>query len=359
MLTKKMLERFKKVTTINAIPGIENELTAYLDKEFKKLGYEVIYDNLGSVFAVKRSKTKDPYKVVVASHADEVGLIVDRIQKNGIIKVSARGGIDPLTLLAQRATLTTKAGAKLQGAVDSLPPHLKSQGTNNLKINALNFDFGFASKDEALAAGVNIGDMIVINGEFLELNGGKRLLSKAFDNRYGVFLALEVAEYYQDKELPYDLYIGATVQEEVGLRGAVTASNLIKPDLAIVLDCSPARDTVGGNEGGALGQGILLRYFDRSMIANKTLLSFQEETAKELGVKTQYYMSLGGTDAGAFHLSNIGVATLTHCICARGLHTNSTIVDAKDVVDARKVLLRMLEKLTPAEIKRLKESKHG
>lgn len=359
MLSEKMLKRFKEITEINAIPGIENELIAYLEKEFRGFGYEIVRDNLGSIFAFKKSKTKDPYKVLVASHADEVGLTVERIQKNGIIKVSPRGGIDPLTLLAQRATLTTKAGVKLQGAVDSLPPHLKSQGTNNLKIGALNFDFGFASDEEAVAAGVNIGDMIVINGEFIELNNGKRLLSKAFDNRYGVFLALEAAEYFKDKALPYDLYIGATVQEEVGLRGAVTSSNLINPDFAIVLDCSPARDTVGGNEGGALGKGVLLRYFDRSMIANKTLLSFQEETAKELGVATQYYMSLGGTDAGAIHLSNIGVATLTHCICARGLHTNSTIVDTQDVIGARKVLFKMLDKLTPSEIKRLKESKHG
>lgn len=359
MLTKKMIKRLKEVTQINAVSGLENALIVYLEKEFRKFGYEIITDHLGSLFALKKSSALAAPRVLVASHADEVGFVVTRILWNGTIKVAPRGGIDFATLLAQRVILTTASGKALVGAVNTVPPHLKKSGENPININMLSLDFGFASKQEAEEAGVKIGDMIVVQGEFKELNGGKRLLSKAFDNRYGVFMALEAAEYFKDKELPYDLYIGATVQEEVGLRGAKTMSNVVEPDFAIVLDCSPARDVfINEQGGGALGEGILLRYFDRSMIANPYLLRFQEQTAKEVKVATQYYMSPGGTDAGEIHLHDIGVPTLTHCVCARGLHTNSTVLDASDVRGARKVLLKMLEKLTPALIKEFKESKH-
>lgn len=356
MLTKAMLQRFEEVTQLDAIPGHEHHLMKYLKAEFTRFGYELVTDNLGSLFALKRSKEKNAKRVVVAGHADEVGLSVIEIRKNGLLKVSERGGIDPLTLLAQRMRLTTRNNDVLYGAVDALAPHLSA--SNNVKISNLNVDFGFTSDKEAKAAGVNIGDMVVVVGDFKVLNGGKRLMSKAFDNRYGVFMALEVAEHFHNKELSYDLYIGATVQEEVGLRGAQTISHVINPDFAIVLDCSPARDTIGGNEGGALGEGILLRYFDRSMIANPTLLTYQEQMAHSVDVKTQYYASMGGTDAGAIHLHNEGVATLTHCICARGIHANSSIIDSSDLLGARKVLFKMLETLDGDQIKAFKESKH-
>ncbi len=356
MLTKEMLKRLEEVTQLDAIPGHENFVMKYLQAEFSRFGYELVTDNLGSLFALKQSKQKNAKRVMVASHADEVGLSVSEIRKDGLLKVSARGGIDPLTLLAQRMRLTTRSNDVLYGAVDALAPHLS--GSNNVKIANLNLDFGFTSDKEAKTAGVNIGDMVVTIGDFKVLNNGKRIMSKAFDNRYGVFMALEVAERFRDIDLPYDLYIGATVQEEVGLRGAQTISHVINPDFALVLDCSPARDTMGGSEGGALGEGLLIRYFDRSMIANPALLTYQEQIANSVNVKTQYYMSTGGTDAGAIHLHHAGVPTLTHCICARGIHANSSIIDSSDLLGARKVLFKMLETLDEKQIVAFKESKY-
>ena len=128
----------------------------------------------------------------------------------------------------------------------------------------------------------------------------ERLLSKAFDNRR--CFRVEIARHFANVELPYDLYVGATVQE-VGLRGATTISQLIKPDFAIVLDCSPARDSTGDAEQeGQLGGGVLLRYTDRSMLSFKKLIAYQEAVCKKLNLPCQYYSSPGGTDAGAIHI---------------------------------------------------------
>lgn len=353
MLTKRELKLLEQVTQIDAVSGVEHHLAAFIVKELEKYGFTLVKDNLGSIFGVKKSKTKDALKVMVASHMDEVGFVVLNVKDNGFLQVEARGGITPNTLLSQRLRLTLDSGDKLYGSVGALAPHLGGSA-NNLTIANLDFDFGFKNKEEAKDAGVRIGQMIVVDGPFRVLNNGKRLLAKAFDNRYGVFMMLEMARYFKNVELPYDLYLGATVQEEVGLRGATTIAHVINPDLAIVLDCSPARDMIGKDEEGQLGGGVLIRYLDRSMIAFPELLMFQEKIATKARVPYQYYSSMGGTDAGAFHLHNEGVLTLTHCICARSLHTAATVVDSADIVNAKKSLILMLKTLNANKINKFR-----
>ncbi len=350
MLTKRELKLLEKVTQIDAVSGLEHHLAAFIKEELENYGFTLVKDNLGSIFGFKKTKVKDAPRIMVASHMDEVGFMLVEVVENGIIRAEAKGGINPNTLLSQRVRLTLDNGETLSGSIGTLAPHLGGTKSENLKISDLDFDFGFTSKEEALARGLRAGQMIVVDGPFKVLNDGKRLLAKAFDNRYGVFMMLEMARHFANVDLPYDLYLGATVQEEVGLRGAQTIAHVINPDLAIVLDCSPARDTIGKDEEGQLGGGILIRYLDRSMIAFPELLSYQEKSAKKVKVPYQYYSSMGGTDAGAFHLHASGVLTLTHCICARSLHTGATIVDTFDIKGAKKVLIHMLKDLNKDKI---------
>jgi glutamyl aminopeptidase len=191
------------------------------------------------------------------------------------------------------------------------------------------------------------------------LNQGKRILGKAFDNRYSLVMIVSVLKTLLKKELPYDLYLGATVQEEVGTRGAITSAHKIKPDLAIVLDCSPARDSSGDtSELGQLGGGLLLRFIDASMIARPTLLAYQEKMATRAKVKVQFYQSPGGTDAGAVHKQAEGVMTLTHCIVARSIHSPSTILDTDDFLSSKKTLLAILNDLNTDKINALALKDH-
>lgn len=354
-LNKHQLQLFEDLTQLNGIAGQEDEVRTYLKKAYSDLGMELMNDKLGSIIAVKKSKKENAKKVFLVAHMDEVGFMVVNILPNGMIKANPVGGLNSETLLSSRVLLKTKEGKYLKGAIASLPPHLLkgAEGTKTDISNML-FDFGFVSKEDALNNGVYIGAMMVIEGKMEVLNGEERILTKAVDDRYGLVLGVEMLEALKDVELDYDLYVGGSVQEEVGCRGGMTSGYLVNPDLAIVLDCSPARDTSGDTSAlGQLGKGVLIRFMDGNMIAFKELLDFQVKCCEEAKVSYQYFDSPGGTDAGNIHKLRDGVLTLTHCICARSIHTCSTIFDVNDYISARESLLVMLKRLNTKEFDEL------
>jgi glutamyl aminopeptidase len=358
-LNKKQLRLFERLTQLNGVSGYENEVAKFLRDQYLIRGLPFVSDHLGSIFAYKKSKQANPFKVMIMGHMDEIGFLVSSIENNGMIKVLPVGGINPLSLTAQRVVMKGKKGHLLYGAIDATPPHLlKKTQLEVPKIEDLLFDFGFTDKQNAIDNGAFVGAMIVVLGSFKLLNNGQRILGKAFDNRYGLILGLEILDYFKNIDLPFDLYVGGTVQEEVGCRGAITSTHLIKPDLAIVLDCSPSRDSRGDKEElGQLAQGVLLRYIDASMIAYPPLLEYQEQCAKKAKAKYQYYSSPGGTDAGTTHINLQGILTLTHCIVARSIHTNSSILDVNDYQAAKKTLIKMIKGLNIERIEKWKKAR--
>ena len=140
-------------------------------------------------------------------------------------------------------------------------------------------------------------------------------------------MAIELLEELQNETLPNVLYSGATVQEEVGLRGAQTAANMIKPDLFYALDASPANDASGNKtEFGQLGKGALLRIFDRTMVTHKGMREFVLDTAQSHHIPYQYFTSQGGTDAGRVHLSNEGVPSAVSLEFVRGISIHQQVL---------------------------------
>lgn len=360
MLNSFDLNHFKILSELNAISGQENQVASFLLQTYQALGFQTQTDHLGSVFAVKKSQSPNPKKVLILGHMDEVGFMVSHIQANGMIKIIPIGGINPLTLTSQRMHLTTREGKVFLGAIDTTPPHLLKNVQQGIPtVESVFVDFGFTSKDEAIKLGIKPGDMVTYASSFSQLHGGTRILGKAFDNRYSLVMGLAILNEFKNITLPYDLYVGASVQEEVGLRGATTSSTMIAPDLAIVLDCSPARDSSGDvNEQGQLGGGLLLRYIDASMIARPTLLAWQEQMAKAAKVPYQFYSSPGGTDAGAVHKNLSGIMTLTHCIVARSIHASQTILDTRDFEASKLTLIEMLKYLNTDTIHQLARDDH-
>lgn len=345
MLSNKQLKWFEELSQINGVSGHEENVAAYLNNAYSEMGYDVIYDNLGSIAAVKKSKKKDAKTLMILAHMDEVGFLVKDILDTGVLKMHPVGGWFSQNLLAHRVSVTTRSGKVFKGAIGAIPPHLLSadERIRPFQIESMIVDIGANSKEEALEWGVNIGDMIVVDGKFENLSNN-RLLAKAFDNRYGCVMGLDILDTFKDMELDFNLVVGASVQEEVGLRGAQTLTNMINPDEAIILDCSPANDAVSKDAMGKLGEGVLIRVMDGSMIASKDFLYELVDVCTVNDIKHQYYYSPGGTDAGIVHKTHSGVRTLTCCIVARNIHTSSSILDTNDYLAAKEALVKLLEK---------------
>lgn len=312
-------------------------------KELEKYSDEVIQDNLGSIFGVKKGIGP---KVMVAGHMDEVGFMVTQITENGMIRFQPLGGWWNQVMLAQRVQIMTENGPVI-GVIGSIPPHLltDAQRKKPMEIKNMLIDIGADDRKDVEKIGVKPGDTIVPVTPFQPMANPKKILAKAWDNRYGCGLSIELLKELQNEILPNELYSGATVQEEVGLRGAKTATNMIGPDIAYVLDASPANDASGDKTAfGKLGKGALVRIFDRTMITHKGMREFVLDTAESNGIKYQYFISQGGTDGGNIHVSGNGVPTAVIGICSRYIHTSASIIHVDDYAAAKELLIQLVKK---------------
>lgn len=352
MLSELSLKRLKDLTEKMAISGDEVEVRRYLEESYKTYGGELIADNLGSIALVKKSKHPNAKTVLLLGHMDEVGFVVKSINDKGNLSLASIGGWWSQTLLGQRVVVKAKDGQKYKGTIGSIPPHLLTEAdrAKPMEIKNMLVDIGCTSKDDVLALGINTGSAVILDGSFEVLNE-KRLLAKAFDNRYGCAMGLEALEAFKNVDLDVNLVVGASVQEEVGLRGAQTLSYTVKPDVAIIFDCSPANDASGDNEAfGQLGKGPLVRFIDANYLPNRGFLDLYVDTMEKHKLPYQYYQSLGGTDAGAVHKQFSGIPTLTMCICARNIHTNSSIIDQDDYQNAQIAMVKVIEQLNEKTI---------
>ncbi|WP_338472045.1 M42 family metallopeptidase [Niallia sp. XMNu-256] len=342
-MNEKTLELFKTLTELPGPSGNEHAVRKFMKEQLSLYTDEIIQDRLGSIFGVKRGNEQGP-TVMVAGHMDEVGFMVTSITDNGMIRFQTLGGWWSQVLLAQRVEIITKNGS-IPGVIGSVPPHLLDEEKRKkpMDIKNMMIDIGADDKEDAKSMGIQPGQPIVPICPFTPMANKKKIMAKAWDNRYGCGLAIQLLEEVQNETLPNVLYSGATVQEEVGLRGAQTAANLIKPDIFYALDASPANDAAGNkDEFGQLGKGALLRIFDRTMVTHKGMREFILDTAETHGIPYQYFTSQGGTDAGRVHLSNEGVPSAVIGICSRYIHTPASIVHVDDYTAAKELLVRLV-----------------
>ncbi len=342
MMNQETLDLFKNLTELQGAPGNEHAVRAFMRKELEKYADEVIQDNLGGVFGVKKG---DGPRVMVAGHMDEVGFMVTQITENGMLRFQPLGGWWNQVMLAQRVQVVTEKGPVI-GVIASIPPHLltDAQRKKPMEIKNMLIDIGADDKEDAEKIGVKPGDTVVPVTPFQPMANEKKILAKAWDNRYGCGLAIELLKEVQHKTLPNNLYSGATVQEEVGLRGAQVAANMIKPDIAYVLDASPANDASGDKDAfGQLGKGALVRIYDRTMVTHRGMREFILDTAESNDIPYQYFISQGGTDAGRIHLAHDGVPSAVIGICSRYIHTSASIIHVDDYAAAKELLVKLVE----------------
>lgn len=342
-MNERTLQLFKTLTELPGISGNEHFVRDFMRKELEKYSDEIIQDKLGGIFGIRKGDLDGP-KVMVAGHMDEVGFMVTSITKNGMIRFQTIGGWWSQVLLAQRVQIITDNGPVI-GVISSISPHLLDESKRNkpMQIENMLIDIGADNKEDAERIGIKPGQQIVPICPFTPMANPKKILAKAWDNRYGCGLAIELLEAIQKEHLPNIVYSGATVQEEVGLRGAQTAAKLIKPDIFFALDASPANDASGDEtEFGQLGKGVLLRIYDRTMVTHKGMREFVLDTAETHNIPYQYFVSPGGTDAGRVHISNEGVPSAVIGICSRYIHTHASIIHVDDYLAAKELLIKLV-----------------
>lgn len=345
---------YKTLMESFGISSQEHYIKEILVNEIKKYkNYEIITDNLGSVFAYKKSKNKDAQTLVVAGHMDEVGLMVKDIMKNGGIRIIPIGGLVPEVFISQVLYVQTNK-RQIPGVIGAVPPHISKD--MKMSFDDLILDVGLDSDEKVIEAGIEIGQMILPKTEFIFTSDEKKIIAKAVDNRWGVGMAIELIRDLNDVELDYNIAIGATVQEEVGLRGATTITFKLKPDMFIALDASPLNDLRDASASGKMGSGFLVRLYDPRNIMKPSLFKYMKDLAKAKKIKHQVYFSKGGTDAAAALVSRSGVVATTIGLPARYIHSTAAMFSIDDHFAAFNMLRAIVNDLTNKKIIYLKEN---
>ncbi|WP_342544143.1 M42 family metallopeptidase [Lysinibacillus sp. FSL W7-1291] len=344
------LQMFKDLTDANGIAGNERAPREVMKKYIAPYADTVETDNLGSVIAKKVGDENGP-KIVVAGHLDEVGFMVTQIDDKGFIKFQTVGGWWSQVMLAQRVTITTRKGDEVIGVIGSKPPHILPADVRNkvVDIKDMFIDIGAASKDEVLEWGVRPGDMVTPYFEFNVMKNDKYLLAKAWDNRIGCAIAIDVMKALQNEKHPNILYSVGNVQEEVGLRGAKTATYKIQPDIGFAVDVGVAGDTPGvtaKESTSKMGAGPQIVVYDASMVSHRGLREFVLDVADEHNIPYQFEaMAGGGTDAGSIHVTANGVPALSIGIATRYIHSHAGILHRDDYDNAVKLMVEVIKKL--------------
>lgn len=346
-------DTLKTLSELNGVPGREKEVRDYLKDQIKNFVDKVETDRLGSLIGYKNDGNRT---IMLAGHMDEVGLMVSSIDKNGFIKFQTLGGWYSQVMLAQEWQIITPKGV-IFGVTGVKPPHILSpeERTKAAAIDSMYIDIGVSSDEEAMNLGVKPGQMITPYTQFRVLGNGKYLLGKAWDNRIGSAVVLEVSKRLKEEALDTKVAYTFTVQEEVGLRGAKTSSYMVRPDVAIAIDTGLGNDTPGlTSQDQTLGKGPQILLLDGGLVPHQGLRNFIIEVAKEFNIPFQEgYIAGGRTDAGNMHLAHQGALSVSICIPTRNMHSHTSIIHYDDFVNTVELVYQLVKKLNSQKIESL------
>ncbi len=336
----------KKICKLSGAPGFEQPIREFVLKEVGPLVDEIKVDNMGNVIAVKKGKTDK--KVMVAAHLDEISFIVTHIDDDGYLRIHTLGGFDPKTLTAQRVLVHGKKD--LIGVMGSKPVHIMKPDERNKPPLIQDYFVDLGMKKEEVEKWISIGDPITRERELIEM--GDCINSKSIDNRISVFILIEVLRAMKEQEVPYDIYGVFTVQEEVGLRGAISAAHQIDPDFGIALDTTIAFDVPGAlphEMVTQLGKGTAIKIMDSTVISDYRMVNYLKELANKNNIKWQAeILTGGGTDTmGIQRYGKHGSIAGAISIPTRHIHSVIEMANKEDIngsVELLKLSLLNLDK---------------
>ncbi len=332
-------DHLKRLVETHAPSGYEAPVVELLREEWAELVDEFDADRLGSLIGVKRatSQAAGRRKIMLAAHMDEIGLMVREIE-DGFIYVHRISGIDPRVMLAQPVLVHGERA--LPGVVATMPPHMLSAAERKQfpPIDALVVDVGLPA--EEVEQIVRVGDLVTVEGPLIELRG-RKVASKAMDDRACIAVITTCLQLLRNMRHSWDVFATATVQEEVGLRGATTAANHIEPDCAIALDVGFAEQP-----GVAAGAGVLGGGPQMGIGANfhpKMVDRLQQVAAyHDIPWQADIMPARTGTDAWAIQVSRSGVPTALLSIPLRNMHSPVETLDLKDIERTGRLLAHFI-----------------
>jgi len=351
--TEKML---KELTEAYGVTGHEEDVARIMARQLSPM-CNISYDKLGSIIAEKKGTQKGP-KVMLAGHMDEVGFMVKEVTKEGFIRFLPLGGWWPHVVLSQRVTIRSRKG-DVVGVVGSKAPHIlePEERKKVLELKDLYIDVGSTDKNNvAKKLGIRPGDPIVPISPFTVLSNKKAYLAKAWDDRIGCALIIDVIKKLAKVKHPNMIYGVGTVQEEVGLRGATTSVSSVNPDVAFVLEVGLAMDTPGinGDNAEKMGAGPSLYIYDSTMIPNTKLRDLVIDVAEKKKIPFQFSsIARGGTDGGRIHIHGIGVPTQTIGVPTRYIHGHTGILHRDDYDKTVTLLTEVIRRLDAKTVRKL------
>ncbi len=309
---------------------------------------EIYKDVHGNQFYVINKEA--PLRVMLCGHVDEIGLMVNSIDEDGFIRAVAIGGVDTAILPGQRVVIHTTKG-DIHGVIGRKPIHLtpEKEREKTTQLHELWIDIGVKNKKEAEKI-VSVADPITLDVPIRELKNNL-ISARGLDDRIGAFVCLEAIRNLPKKKLKIAVYCVTTVQEEIGLRGAITSAYACEPHTAIAVDVGWATDHPGIDKAKyadiKIGRGPIL---DKGPNINPKVLEGLIKVAQSQNIPYQLMPAprATGTDANAIQLSRKGVATGLVGIPNRYMHTPAEIVSLTDVENAIKLIKNWVLSLTPS-----------
>jgi tetrahedral aminopeptidase len=325
-----MKELIQKLVETASPSGYEAPIRQVVREMVEPYADEIRVDQLGNLIVRKGQRADNGLRIMLAAHIDEIGVMVTHVDPNGFVRFIPIGGVRPQTCPGGRVRFLNGAiGVIGTERVDDLS---KAPGFEQMFI-----DLGVSSQAESP---LRVGDVGVFDRPFLDL--GKRLVSKAMDDRIGTAVLVETLS--QLKETPNEVYFVFSVQEEVGIRGATVAAFGVEPELGVAIDVTAWGDTPKGIKMEvSLGKGPAIKVRDSGMLADPRVVDWMVRTAEKAGLPYQLeVLERGGTDASAIQLSRSGVPAGTLSIPCRYVHSPSEMVDYDDVHNAVRLMVELM-----------------
>jgi endoglucanase len=330
-----MKELIKKLVETNAPSGRELKIREIIFEEVKDFidGYEV--DRLGNLIVWKRGKSNQ--KLLLDAHMDEIGVIATYVDENGFIRIEAVGGVSPYNLIGSRILFQNIEGVI---GIEGETAEDIQKNTKELNFDKIFVDIGAKDREEAKKL-VPLGSFGVYSANFTDL--GKRIVSKAMDDRIGCAILIETIK----RTDPYpDLYVAFSVQEEMGLVGASVVAFNINPDVAIAVDVTTWSDTPKGSKRMSLelGKGPCIKIKDSASISDRRVVERLKELAENRNIPYQLEVLLrGGTNAAALQRTGSGIVSGTLSIPCRYVHSPHEMIDVDDAENAVMLLQALAE----------------